>query len=126
MYRVPRDQETAFKADYFQSNWCLQGRRKSSTSGTSPTHQELNMDKKRTPAEVFHPGSFIKAEMFARGWSIETMCQRSGIRRDVIEEILAEKRPVTPVFAFCLATAFGTGHQVWSNLQKSFDEFTKR
>lgn len=73
------------------------------------------------PAERFHPGEYIREELEARGWSIETMVERSGLRRDLIEELIAESRPVTRLVALCLANAFGTGDVVWRNLQKCYD-----
>lgn len=76
---------------------------------------------KRKPAETFHPGSFVKEEMEARGWSIETMVAHSHLRRAAIEELIAEHRSVTPVVAHCLSIAFGTSREYWMNLQRSFD-----
>ena len=71
--------------------------------------------------ERFHPGEYVKDEMAARGWSIETLMGRSHLRRNVIEEIIAGRRRVTRLTARCLSNAFGTGSQRWLNLQKSFD-----
>lgn len=75
-------------------------------------------------AEPFHPGEYIADEIEARGWSVETLCERAGFRRDLAEELLACKRPVTSVVAYCLAQAFGTDQRTWLNLQKAFDEHT--
>ncbi len=72
--------------------------------------------------ERFHPGEYIKDEMEARGWSNETMGERSQLGRDLLEEILSGHRRVTRLTALCLANAFGTTNQVWLNLQKQFDE----
>lgn len=82
--------------------------------------------KKPTPppkaVERFHPGVYIREEMDARGWSIETMVEKSSISRDAIEEIIAGARSVTPIIAMCLGNAFGTSDQIWRNLQKAFDD----
>jgi HTH-type transcriptional regulator/antitoxin HigA len=77
------------------------------------------------PAERFHPGSFVREEMEARGWSIETMVERSLLKRQYVEELIAERRDITPVVAHCLANAFGTGEQIWINLQDSWRNETR-
>lgn len=74
-----------------------------------------------TPAEVFHPAVFIREELESRGWSIETLVQLSGLNRERWETLLAEKRRLTILDAHGLSVAFGTGKDVWVNLQKSFD-----
>ncbi len=71
--------------------------------------------------ERFHPGEYVADEMEARGWCIDTMVERSQLRRDLLEEILSGHRRVTRLTALCLGDAFGTGSEVWTNLQKSFD-----
>ena len=77
-------------------------------------------------AQAFHPGEYIAEEMKARGWTRESLCEVSGMRGYLVDELLACKRPVTTIVAHCLAMAFGTGEQVWLNLQKAFDEFRAR
>ena len=73
-------------------------------------------------AERFHPGEYVGDELKARGWSIETFCERSGLRRDLVDELIAGRRSVTRMTAFCLAQAFGSSEQTWLRLQKSYDE----
>lgn len=74
----------------------------------------------RKPAEVFHPGSFVREEMEMRGWSIETLVERSLLKRQTVEELLAEKRNVTPVIAYGLGQAFNVSRQLWLNLQHTW------
>ncbi len=69
----------------------------------------------------YRPGELVKDEMEARGWSIETMVERSQLRRDTVEEIISGTRRVTLLTAVCLANAFGTSTEIWLNLQESFD-----
>jgi plasmid maintenance system antidote protein VapI len=59
--------------------------------------------------------------MEARGWSLETMCEITGMKRFVIEEIIAGSRKVTPVFARQIGDAFGTGAELWKKLQENFE-----
>ncbi len=73
------------------------------------------------PAEYFHPGEYIAEELEARGWTRATLAATSGLDRRIIDELIAEKRSVTRLIAHCLGLAFGTGHQVWRNLQATWD-----
>jgi len=75
----------------------------------------------RLSAELFHPAVFIREEMDVRGWSIETLAEKSQIKRHKIEEILSENYPVTPIYAMCLANAFGTSKEFWLNLQRAWN-----
>ncbi len=75
----------------------------------------------RLPAELFPPAVFIREEMEVRGWSIETLAEKSQIKRQKIEEILSENYPVTPIYAMCLANAFGTSKEFWLNLQRAWN-----
>lgn len=71
---------------------------------------------------TFHPGEFVLEEMEARGWGIETLAEKSLLKRDLLEEVLAGHRKVTPLVALGLSYAFGTGREIWLNLQRSWDE----
>lgn len=75
----------------------------------------------RPLAEAFHPGAFIREELEARGWTTATLAQKAQLQEFVVQELCAEHRKVTPIMARCLGNAFGTGHEVWMNLQRSFD-----
>jgi len=83
--------------------------------------EPINDGRKFISAEAFHPGEYVSEEMEARGWSIETMCERSGVRRDRMESIIACKWTLTLLDAHCLGNAFGTGPEVWRNLQTAYD-----
>lgn len=72
-------------------------------------------------AQIFHPAEFVREELDARGWSIETLIELTGCNRERWETLLAEKRSLTLLDAHALSNAFGTGREIWINLQKSFD-----
>lgn len=73
------------------------------------------------PADYFHPGGYIAEELKERGWTRATLAVASGLDRRIIDELIAEKRSVTRLVAHCLDLAFGTGAQVWINLQATWD-----
>lgn len=73
-----------------------------------------------TPAEVFHPGEFLRDELEARGW---TQTEFAGlIRRSprVVNEIIAGKRGISPGTAKLMAAAIGTTPQFWMNLDTAY------
>jgi HTH-type transcriptional regulator/antitoxin HigA len=72
-----------------------------------------------------HPGTFIQDELSARGWSIDTLAEKSGIQRYRLEEMLAGKVAVTPIAALGLAQAFGTSKDLWTNLQAYYEAHKK-
>jgi len=52
---------------------------------------------KRLPAEAFHPGEYVADEIAARGWSLETLCEKSGLHRDFLAAFLRLKNRNAPM-----------------------------
>jgi HTH-type transcriptional regulator/antitoxin HigA len=84
------------------------------------------MSEERQVAVVFPPSDFIREEMEARGWDVDTLAQCSWLKREAVNELLAGSRKVTPVFAYGLAKAFGTSKELWLTLQSSWDARAER
>ncbi len=74
----------------------------------------------RTPAEVFPPGEFIKDELVEREWTQADLAEILGRPVQAINEIVAGKKAVTPETACGLGDAFGTGPELWLNLENSW------
>jgi HTH-type transcriptional regulator/antitoxin HigA len=74
----------------------------------------------RTPAQVSPPGDFIKEEMEARGWTQEELAAVMGRPRRLVNEIISGDRAITPETAHDLGEAFGTGPEVWLNLESAY------
>ena len=75
---------------------------------------------KRTPAEVFPPGDFLREELEARGWTQIDLAAIIGRPVRLVNEIIAGKRRVTPNTATELAEALGTGPDVWLALEATW------
>jgi HTH-type transcriptional regulator/antitoxin HigA len=72
------------------------------------------------PAEVFPPGEFIREELEARGWSQVDLADILGRPVQLVNEIIANRRGVTPETARGLAAAFGTTPQYWLRLDNAY------
>jgi HTH-type transcriptional regulator / antitoxin HigA len=72
------------------------------------------------PAEVFPPGEFIKEELEARGWSQVDLAEILGRPVQLINEIIANRRGISPDTAKGLAAAFGTTAQYWLALDAGY------
>lgn len=83
------------------------------------------MSEQRKPAEAFHPSVFLQEEIAARGWSVKTVGEKSGLGRPNIEALMAKKRGINLLMAHGLAIAFDTSRDVWLNLQKQWDDFNR-
>jgi len=77
------------------------------------------MEQRHIP-EAFHPGEYVREEAEARGWSPSDLADILGYERNVISDVLTGRRSVSPEMANALGDAFGTGAQVWLNLQAAY------
>ncbi|MGJ4916780.1 helix-turn-helix domain-containing protein [Bradyrhizobium sp. HKCCYLRH2060] len=75
----------------------------------------------RAPAEVFPPGDFIRDELDARGWTQGDLAQIMGRPTQLVNELIAGKKQVTPETALGLAKAFGDDDALyWLNLESAY------
>src|SRR5262245_61878809 len=74
----------------------------------------------RRPAEVFPPGDFIKEELEAREWTQTDLAEILGRPQRVVSEVINGKRAISPETAKGLGEAFGTGAQLWMNLESAY------
>jgi addiction module HigA family antidote len=68
-----------------------------------------------------HPGDALRLEMDARGLSANALALALRVQSGRITAILAGKRSVTPETALRLGRYFGTGAQLWLNMQTAYD-----
>lgn len=75
----------------------------------------------RIPAEVFPPGEFIRDELDARGWTQGDLAQIMGRPLQLVNELIAGKKQITPETALGLAKAFGDDDALyWMNLDNVY------
>ena len=70
-------------------------------------------------AEVFHPGVFLQKEIVAR------FASELGWPADEIERVIRGEKHISETLAEHLAIHMGTSVQLWSSLQKQYDDSRK-
>ena len=83
----------------------------------SETRETLVITRKPT-----HPGEILREEFIPGcGLSVAQLAKRIGVSRQSINELVRERRAVSPDMALRLARLFGTSAEYWSNLQRNVD-----
>jgi addiction module HigA family antidote len=68
-----------------------------------------------------HPGEILREEFLAtRGISAHRLSVEFGVSAPTVNDIVRERRGITPEMAARLAKYFGTSEQFWLNLQDAF------
>ncbi|MBF0374658.1 MAG: HigA family addiction module antidote protein [Alphaproteobacteria bacterium] len=68
-----------------------------------------------------HPGQALRLELDTRGLSANALALALRVPSGRITEILGGKRAITPETALRLGRYFGTGPELWLNLQTAYD-----
>ncbi|MEX0727815.1 MAG: HigA family addiction module antitoxin [Planctomycetaceae bacterium] len=71
-------------------------------------------------AKLFPPGEFIREEIEARGWTQGDLAKIMDRPIQAVNEIISGKRSITVETAQALGAAFGTGPEVWLNLESAW------
>ena len=82
----------------------------------------MNTDHDR-PAEVFHPGEYIRDELQEREWRASDFADITGADPGTLSGVLNGKRSVNVPLAIALGKAFGTSADVWMGLQFQYDHW---
>ena len=78
------------------------------------------MGKKLKPARVVAPGSLVRKELDARGWTQEDLARIMDRPVQAISEIVSGKKQITPESALGLAGAFGTSAELWLEMEAAY------
>ena len=69
-----------------------------------------------------HPGEFLREEYMPElGLSVAGLAQRLGVTRQTVNDIVRERRGLSPDMCLRLARLFGTSPQFWMNMQAKVD-----
>ena len=78
------------------------------------------METQLRPARAVAPGNIVRRELEARGWTQKDFAEIIGRPVQVVNEIVAGKKSITPETARLFAAAFGTSAKLWLNLESSY------
>jgi addiction module HigA family antidote len=74
---------------------------------------------KRRPT---HPGEFLREEFLPDyGLSVSALAEAIGVSRQSINELLRERRRLSPEMALRLSRLFGNTPEFWLNAQRAVD-----
>ncbi|MGM0451071.1 MAG: HigA family addiction module antitoxin [Pseudomonadota bacterium] len=72
-----------------------------------------------------HPGEMLREDfMEDYGLTVAGLAEALGVSRQSINELLRERRALSPEMALRLARLFGNSPEFWLNAQRSFDLWT--
>jgi antitoxin HigA-1 len=74
---------------------------------------------KRRPT---HPGEMLREDFLPDyGLTVSSLAEAIGVSRQSINEILRERRSISPEMALRLARLFGNSPEFWLNAQRAVD-----
>jgi addiction module HigA family antidote len=69
-----------------------------------------------------HPGEMLREEFCPEyGLSVTALAEAAGVSRQSMNELLRERRALSPEMALRLGRLFGTSPEFWLNLQRNVD-----
>jgi antitoxin HigA-1 len=76
------------------------------------------INKKKREIPPTHPGEMLREDfMTDYGLNATTLASALGVSRQTINELLRERRALTPVMALRLSRLFGNSPEFWLNVQ---------
>ncbi len=68
-----------------------------------------------------HPGAVLREELAARGLSANAFALRLRVPPQRIQDIVAQRRGISPETALRLEASLGTPARLWLNMQAAYD-----
>lgn len=69
-----------------------------------------------------HPGEILREDFLPDyGLTVTRFAKALGVSRQTVNELLRERRAVSPSMALCLSRLFGTTPEFWLNAQRDVD-----
>jgi len=78
--------------------------------------------KKKNGLPPVHPGEIIKQDILpSAGLSVTAAAKALGVSRQMLHDILAERRPLSAVMCLKVSRLFGSTPEFWMRLQAEYD-----
>ena len=85
------------------------------------TTKEPAIERKNSLPPV-HPGEIMREDILPEtGLSVTAAAKALGVSRQMLHEILAERRPLSAVMCLKVARLFGSSPELWMRLQATYD-----
>jgi len=69
-----------------------------------------------------HPGEIIKEDILPSvGLSVTAAAKALGVSRQMLHDILAERKPLSAIMCLKVSRLFGSSPEVWMRLQATYD-----
>src|SRR5437899_6913936 len=77
--------------------------------------------KRKNGLPPIHPGEIIKEDILPSvGLSVTAAAKALGVSRQMLHDILAERRPMSAVMCLKVSRLFGSSPDVWMRLQAAY------
>ena len=71
---------------------------------------------------LVHPGEILREDVLPdAGLSVTTAARALGVSRQMLHDILAERRPLSAAMCLRIARLFGSSPEMWMRLQGTYD-----
>src|SRR5229473_3343994 len=78
--------------------------------------------KKKNGLPPVHPGEIIREDILPEaGLSVTAVAKALGVSRQMVHDILAERRPLSAVMCLKVSRLFGGTPEFWMRLQAEYD-----
>ena len=79
-------------------------------------------NKRKMKRRPIHPGEILREEFLPDyGLTVSGLAEALGVSRQTVNELLRERRAVSPSMALRLSRLFGNSPEFWLNLQRGVD-----
>ena len=79
-------------------------------------------NKRERKVRPTHPGEMLREDFLPDyGLTVSSFAKALGMSRQTVNELLRERRAVSPSMALCLSRLFGTSPDFWLNAQRAVD-----
>ena len=69
-----------------------------------------------------HPGEIIREDILPEvGLTVSAAAKALGVSRQMLHDILAERRPLSAVMCLKISRLFGSSPEMWMRLQATYD-----
>jgi addiction module HigA family antidote len=77
---------------------------------------------KKSGMPAIHPGEILKEDILPSvGLSVTATAKALGVSRQMVHDIIAERKPLSAIMCLKLSRLFGSTPQFWMQLQAAYD-----